>query len=250
MRERTEQHPVTHEEPGRKETRETHPAYALIGASRTSHGGGGAYLFGSDFRHSQYVVIRISEGSMMRTVSHDWPLGGSRNYIEVALSEAQWAAFVSRLNMGEGVPCTLSFRMPCDADEPNAGFVPEIASVTDRREQFKGEVADQLRDIVAEVDGLLQLLADETLSKKARERIETAVKMVRQHVASNLPFVAKSFDEHVDRAMTSAKMEIGAYVQSAVQRAGLQALGATESPFELADGKADAMIEESRREKE
>lgn len=85
-----------------------HPAYGQIGASRTY--GGGRALYGSDFRHNSSVTIRISESEVTRDLSRDWP-HATREIVEVTLSEAQWATFVSSLNMGEGTQCTLAHVM-------------------------------------------------------------------------------------------------------------------------------------------
>jgi hypothetical protein len=83
---------------------EKHPAYAQIGASRVS---GGTYLYGSNFAHQHYVTISITKSELNRSLSRDWASGGEE-YIEVALSEAQWASFVSTLNSGTGIQCTLN----------------------------------------------------------------------------------------------------------------------------------------------
>ncbi|KKL96942.1 hypothetical protein LCGC14_1839510, partial [marine sediment metagenome] len=83
------------------DTVERHPAYAQIGAMRVS-GSHGAYLYGSDFRHQHYIMIQIHDSVLHRSLSGDRAHSGKR-LIEVALSEAQWATFVSSLNQGSGV---------------------------------------------------------------------------------------------------------------------------------------------------
>src|SRR3954470_19367469 len=98
---------------------EKHPAYGQIAASRVTSGGG-ATLYGSDFKHSNFITIRVHASEQHRSLSHDWHY--ARDMLcEVALSEAQWATFVSSLNAGMGVPCTLSYVAP-----DGIGPVPEI----------------------------------------------------------------------------------------------------------------------------
>jgi len=80
-----------------------HPAFGQIRASRVS---GHAVLYGSDFVHQGFVTITISTSQLQRTLAREWYFGKSE-VIEVALSEAQWATFVSSMNMGSGVPCTI-----------------------------------------------------------------------------------------------------------------------------------------------
>jgi hypothetical protein len=105
------------------EYEENHPAYGMIGASRVS---GGAYLYGSDFRHQHWMTIRIHHGRLLRSdLSYDHYMAEGQ-IIEVELSEAQWATFVSAANVGDGVPCTINWVV-------GEGFLPELTPPTDRR---------------------------------------------------------------------------------------------------------------------
>ena len=61
---------------------------------------------------------------------------GGRRIIEVAMSEAQWATFVSSLNQGSGVQCTLDYSM-------QDGSIPAIAAPKDRRTQFSQELQER-----------------------------------------------------------------------------------------------------------
>src|SRR5205085_12031249 len=83
---------------------ETHPAWALIGASRVQSGPPGATLFDSELRHQHYVTITLRQASRKRNLNRDWLHAESRlPIIEVAVSEAQWAQFVTSMNQGDGV---------------------------------------------------------------------------------------------------------------------------------------------------
>jgi hypothetical protein len=189
---------------------ETHPSYGMIGAFNiTSHPG--QALFGSDFTHDHFVQIRISPAKLRRGHASDW-IGASRDpYIEVNLSEAQWARFVSTMNRGDGVACTVSAF--------NGVAIPGIEPLENRRAQFNTEVADTLQDAVRAID---DVLGSGKLSKADRARIEKA----RQELTSNLGFVAKQFDEHAEETIEQAKTEIEAHIQLAIQRAGIDALSA------------------------
>lgn len=213
----------------------SHPAYATIGCGRVNSGKG-VYLFGSDFRHHNTMRIVISRGTVTRDLSHDWVHGG-RELVEVELSEAQWATFVSTPNMGSWTPCTLRFRAVPDPDDI-LGAQPGIAAVEDRRAQLRGEVQDTLADTLAAIDEALRVVDGvEKMGARARTAITNALQQARQEVQANLPFVAKSFDEHAERTVERAKVEVNAYLTSAVMRAGLEALqGGAPKPIELAGG--------------
>lgn len=207
----------TVEPTGRDGTKTSHPAFAMIGAHRASVGGGGdsgIHLYGSDFKHRAIVTIRIHESEMHRAVSHDWPF--ARGVIaEVTLSEAQWATFVSSLNCGDGVPCTLNFA----ADR---GEVPGIAPPKPRIEQASGEIIETMRDAVNILDEVLAELKDKGRANDLKGRLA----MARQEIVSNLPFVAKSFDQHMEGTVEKAKSEVHGYMTGALMRAGLTHLTA------------------------
>lgn len=197
-------------------TREMHPAYAVIGASRVSTTPGRA-LFGSDFLHQHYVSITIRPASVRRDISHDW-IGstGENPYIEVALSEAQWASFVASMNIGDGVPATLDFR-----DKP----VPGILPTTNRREQLKTEVDARLAHAVELIRGIADKADASNISAKAKADIRAQTNWAAQELTMNLPWVAEVFAKHGETVIEYMKTEVNAYITATIQRAGLQALG-------------------------
>src|SRR5882672_2554814 len=93
------------------ETKREHPAYAMIGAYRWT--GGGNQLFASPIKHNAGVTIRIVEAHEQGD-QYVWRQFGQKVICEVNLSEAQWASFVTAMNVGSGVPCTLSYRQTGD----------------------------------------------------------------------------------------------------------------------------------------
>lgn len=199
---------------------EEHPAYGVIGAARVSSGGG-APLFGSDFLHQNYVVIRVSHAKLSRGLSHDWVNSDGRwPIVELALSEAQWATFVSTLNSGEGTPCTLYL---ADGEQ-----VPGIEPDLTRREQYRDEVDEHLQEALS--------LIDEVLAGKPSAKDRTRLERARMQLTSNLAFVAKSFDRHAEATIEKAKIEVAAYVSGALRRAGLAAIG-NEQTIELIEEK-------------
>jgi hypothetical protein len=197
---------------------ETHPAYGTVSASRVS---GKAVLFGSDFVHQHYVVIRVHHAELNRSLSNDWPYP-RREIVELALSEAQWATFVSTLNAGVGAQCTLQAVGGKD--------VPQIPEPPDRRQQFGREVDAHLRDGLLRLEVLRNLIEGSRLSGKAREELLDALSGAVMQLTSNLGFVGTQFSEHVERTTERAKVEVAAYVQAVIQRAGVAAL-AGDGPF-------------------
>lgn len=218
---------------GHKEaTIENHPAYAVIGANR-SHGGG-VNLYGSDFAHHSCVTVRIARSSLRRNLSSDWVSDGEQ-LIEVQLSEAQWASFVSTLNSGIGTQCTLQ-RV---GREP----IPAIARRVNRREQASKEMSANFEQARQEISELRALVSDSRLPKTLQKQIADRIHMIDMAIGSSVEFVSHRFDDQMETTVERAKMEVSAYGQQLLGRLGLRALaGATndrQSPIQFIEGDSN-----------
>jgi hypothetical protein len=190
-----------------------HPAYAQISANRVS---GGKVLYGSDFQHQNYVTVKITKSELHRNLSNDSAFGSSRPYIEVAMSEAQWAEFVSSMNVGFGVQCTLQYK---DGKE-----IPGIPNVANQRETFKEEAAQRAEHALQTLAELREKIDALGISEKAKKSLRGHVNSAEAQLTSSMPFVLEQFAEHMERTVQKAKIEINAYTTHAVMRAGIAAL--------------------------
>lgn len=173
-----------------------HPAYGQIGASRAT---GNTTLYGSDFVHHQYVTIQISRSQLHRDLSHDWEFAREQ-LIEVKLSEAQWATFVSSMNSGSGVPCTL--------DHVGRERMPDIPL---RREADVSKV--ELRDITGTMHArVLRTIEDiegeigKSLSGVKRASILKELRQLERDLGDSIPFMVKSLDQNVENTVEKAKV--------------------------------------------
>jgi hypothetical protein len=138
------------------------------------------------------------------------------------------------LNVGQGVPCTISHR--------DGRPVPGIELQTRRDQQFKAEVADVLAEARAEITAAIAEVNAAAIPKNKRESILSRLAKAAQHIASNLPFVTDQFDKHVETTVEHAKIEVNAYLTHAVTMAGLNALeahDAAEPMIEIEDGRKE-----------
>lgn len=207
----------------------THPAFGMIGADRVS---GKTTLNGTDFVHHNFVAITIRRSELHRDLSRDWH-SGREELVQVHISEAQWATFVSSMNAGQGVACTL-YRV---AGEP----MPEIP-LRKQETVVQRELADSLRTVnedldaaIADVDGLLA-----GLSQVKRDKILARMRHAKRQVDDHLPFAARAFAKTMEATTEKAKIEVNAYMQNAIVRAGLAGLRSGEAPLELGDGSKGA----------
>lgn len=190
----------------------THPAFAGIQASRVT---GRTHLYGSDFTHNHYVRVRISKSTLNRSLCTDWPMDASLPYVEVEMSESQWAQFVSSMNAAS-TQCTLTYR--------NGEAVPGLPEPSKRTDQFASEArktmessVQAIRESIAEVDAL-------TVSAKAKAQLKSKLHAALRNLDANVQFVADQFGEHMETTVDRAKTEVNAYVNHTINRAGLAAI--------------------------
>lgn len=214
---------VTQEDGAMAGERYSHPAFGQITVSRVS---GNSYLYGSDFQHQHYVVVTIKRSEMLRSLARDW-YSDRGDIISVALSEAQWAAFVSSFNMGAGTPCTIE-RLQ------GVGLVPGLPA-PDRARKFKVDASDELKDMIKDLEDLKAMVTAETsgLSKKKQDAIVAKVDRTLRTVTSSIPFIQEQFDEHIEGSIEKVHIEAHSYMAGLLQRAGLEALQSSAHPLEI-----------------
>lgn len=198
----------------------THPAYGVIGLSRCSCTPS-MQLFGSSVKHSNFITLRIQTAE--RDSNGDYDFIHPRQLItEVIVSGNQLGEMLSSMNVGEGVPCTIR-RRETDWDIPY--ILDQETPVTESRKSMQ----DQLNNVMKRTDQLIASSKEmvdnpKPLTKKDMKSLVDQLAMLRQEIHSNLPFVAKCFDEKIEKTIVHAKAEVEAFVSTTVHRAGLDAI--------------------------
>lgn len=183
---------------------ETHPAFGKARVNRVSSTPG-ASLFGSEIRHSQYVVLTIERATRKRDLNRDWIHGGGRlPVVEVAMSEAQWAGLVSSFGSG-GVPVTIT-GTEADPIVPAIPFAPRMEHSQRETRQAADKAFAEIADALA-----------------AYEAHKTAGNLRTLHYAvanagANVEFAAKSLTEHAENVVEKARADIEAMVVSHANR--------------------------------
>lgn len=206
---------------------EVHPAFGMISASRMSVGGG-AVLFDSDIKHGHTVRITVQRASRKRDLNHDWIHGGGPDLIEVEMSEAQWASFVSSMNTS-GVPCTIR-ATETDHNVPGLEYAPRLAT---SMQEVKGAAAKTFGEIRAARDAYEQALADKAPAKERNEKLRTLHYAI-ENAGSNLTFAARTLVEHTENVVQKARADVEAMVAAEAHRLGLtagEAAGLVELPI-------------------
>lgn len=203
---------------------ETHPAFGLIGASRVSNSPPGATLFDSDIRHAHTVIVRIKAATRKRDLNRDW-IHGRREFVEVEMSEAQWASFVSSMNSGDGVPCTIR-RNGEQLIVPDLPYDPRLAHSID-------EVRSAAHRAVAEIGEAFEAYKAHKTAANLR-----ALRIAIDHVEPNTTYAAQSLTQHAENVVQKARADIEAFVVNKAQQIGLDP-ATVSSPLELSGTTVD-----------
>lgn len=165
--------------------------------------------------------VTICESELNRHLNNDWPFA-KRDIIEIEMSEAQWATFVSSFNLGSGVQCTIRHR--------DGKMVPGIP-LRDEAAEFGKEMSEQSRDALAALEKAVAAVSAAKMSKKDANAILSGINKAAQEIGVNADFVAECFDRHMESRVQKAKIEVNAYMTGAVQRAGLEVLLKQSNPM-------------------
>lgn len=199
---------------------EVHPGFGLISVHRTS-AQPGAVLFDSDLRHNSYITVAISTASRKRDLNHDW-IHPQQEIVEVAMSEAQWASFVSAMNVGVGVPCTIT-RTPDEVFVPQVPYQPRLA-------ESMAEVRGAADEAMAKVTEAFETYKEHKTVGNLRSLEHTIANIPR-----NLEWTAETLTKHTENVVQRARADIEAMVVSKAHQLGIEAadLG---TPLELTEG--------------
>jgi hypothetical protein len=226
---RNEQEPtvVIEKRPGDDVTISSHPAFVQIAASRVQ---GRVNLYDSDFSHNHHIVLRIDASKLYRSLNNDRHYPDHNSMVELAMTESQWATFVSTLNMGSGVPATLQ--------RFNGQTIPGLPSPKSRAEQFGNDIKEDLADAISQLDALDASIEEAGLSKTKASALKDKVRAARASITSSIPWVVQQFDEHAETTTQKAKQEIHGYMTGMIQRAGLDALSGGTMPLLLSNNES------------
>ncbi len=197
----------------------THPAFGVVQVSRTS--GGARSLFMSDVKHDHRICLRIHKAQHRRHLNSYWTHAGDK-LIEVEMSELQFAQMISSMNLGSGVPCTLTcaregemVRLPAiDPDDLTAVFSSEI----------KKQTSQALESARKAHSLLLELMSQKTVKKKELEPLASLLYSLSQLLPSSMQFIQDQFQEAMEHTTEQAKAHAEGHVLRVLQQAGLAKL--------------------------
>lgn len=224
---------------------DSHPAFGMISAAAISSTPG-EVLFDSDILHGRTVRITVQRATRRREISHDYIHSHGADLVEVELSQAQWASFVSSMNT-VGVPCTIR-RTETDWKIPGLPYNPRLAvSMREVREAAENSMTE-IAEALAEYEALVESKAGARLRADALHNLHHKIK----NAAPNVDYTSRKLAEHTENVVQKARADVEAMVtQKAVQlglttaeAAGLVALPAmpTDQPAAIEATTTDSEV--------
>lgn len=194
---------------------DTHPAFGMIQVTRMSSNPG-SVLFDSDIRHGHSVVVRVSTATRKRDLNRDRIHGSSKDVVEIEMSEAQWASFVSSMG-SSGVPCTLRATQT-ERTIPGLPYDPRLAHSMDEVKGAAEKTFGRIQAAMAAYDAL-----PKTATAKERRAAIDAIRSATRSAEANMVFAATSLTEHAENVVQRSRADIEAMAMQAAERLGLPA---------------------------
>jgi hypothetical protein len=174
---------------------------------------GGARLFDSDIRHQHYIVVTISRCTRRRDLQRDWTYA-TQTLAEIAMSQAQWGAFVSSFGEGGGVPGTLQFLVG-DGMVPGETESESRLSVSARDVRNAGNEAFAA---IKERQEAIEEAFERGAGKREMRELIRSMHYAIQNAPANMEFAAESLTTHVENVVTKARTDIEAMAVAAAER--------------------------------
>ena len=192
---------------------EHHPAFGMLSVNRvtSSHG---ISLFQSDLKHRATIRIVLESADRHRDLSHDY-VHGRKHLVELEMSLAQWASFVSSMNTS-GVPVTIR-SLPGQMNLPGIPHDPRLAQSMAEVKAATRKTYDRVK---AATDALESLPANAGV--RARREAVRALRLAVDGVEPNLTFAASSMEKYADDVVQKARADVEAMVGAEVERLGLE----------------------------
>jgi len=173
-------------------------------------------LFASKIPVNTCVALRINTAGVEDEYGSE-RVFAKKQLIEVYLTPNQFSELLTTMNVGSGVPCTIKRIQGRNDVEP-----------FQKRDNARKRGDDYLKEILSELDERLLELQKTAktlkLSKKAKDGLDSQIRTLRSHFASNIPFVDKVFKEEMDKVVTEAKADVDALVTHTVTQLGIESL--------------------------
>jgi CRISPR/Cas system CMR-associated protein Cmr5 small subunit len=184
-------------------------AKALIQFSRVQ---GNTTPYGSPFVHQGYICVQICTAREGGDIGHTYHLK-DKLLTEIKLSYSQFAEAISAMNIGDGVPCTLSFF--------NGQRINYEDPPVDEKVAYTAALDEASLAAITSIDEAITEVTEMKLTKTAREAILLKLNYAKMQLKSNLPYVVELWAENLEKMQAQAKMEVISYTDALLRDYGV-----------------------------
>lgn len=202
----------------------SHPAFGQLQITRGQ--GVSGVLYGSDFHHQHSIRLVLFGSERHRHLSNDWHHANHKTVVEIEMSEAQWAHFVSSHGMGGGTPVTIRYVR-------DVGMIPGIPRPVDRSKEFADEMKKTMAQATGSIAKMREFVDGLNIPKARYKELMGFLSSIEAGIGNSAHFVAEQFGEHMEQVKTAAKIEIDGYLGNTAARIGLSNLKPGDVPFAL-----------------
>ena len=209
-------------------SRIAHKSYVMVSLSRTSGGTNG--FFGSSINPGSWVTLRVHEAELDRDGLYHSKVR-SRHMLplmEVRMTPMQFAELITNMNVGDGVPGTLSY-----VGRERVRYMP--AKKLNFRQEAERTFSEAMGDLAKRFDEyegqLEEILGKQTIGKADRAKLRNLVSMVKSKLTGTMPFAEEMLYEAAQKTVLEAKAEIDGTLTTAMLK-----LGGEELARRLTDG--------------
>lgn len=207
-----------------KDKEERHPSYCLAQFTRTT---GCADLFGTNIRPQHFFTFKLQQAVKVvqwtgeENFRPDYGGKYLRNIIEFSLSANQFAEMITTMNIGEGIPVTLTY----DHGKKVEDCPKQSSAIVNVIETASKQVLEEESDLLEKIDEALALLEKKSLTKEDKKAIAEALSGNVGRLKETGKFYGKQVKEVGEKLKQEIRTEIDAYATQAVNKVGLMALG-------------------------
>lgn len=216
-----------------------HPSYGLVQFNRVN--GRFDNLFGTEVETGTAIALRIKRASFNRDLNRRW-YSEEEELIEVYLSPNQFSELLTTMNVGVGVPATITH-----IGGKRCGEAPREKSEPEHiRDEFSDKVTELMDTLKGFSSKVEEILNKKTLTKADKDEIRTNIAYFKREIGANMPYVLESFNESTEKIAQEAKSVADAFLTNMIATAGLKALKGEEVIVTPTIEKQDKAMELAR----
>jgi len=190
-------------------------------------GSKGNAFYGSPLAgHDRFVELTLRGSERItRDNGETWHYG-SQTLVEIAMTGAQFAEFLTTPNSGMGTPCTITF-LHGEGHIPGidgSQMVSDIQGIVDSFTESQQEGIDELKALIDELEETLKPRAKPP-NVKAREELLGRARKAHMEAVANRPFALEQFVRATENVAGAMKSEVDTFLTQSVHHLGVKALG-------------------------